>query len=339
VGSWLGPDDPASKGTVARIGLVLGGGGITGGAFHAGVLAGLADSLGWDARTAELVVGTSAGSLTAAVLRAGLAPGDLLARSEGRALSEAGSALFAAAGVPPGPTVTPAAPDRFPRGVPAAPRALLRAGRAPWRARPATVMAALLPEGTASTSVISGGLAGFFPHGWPERALWICAVRIDDLRLVVFGRDGSPEVAVEDAVAASCAIPGYFRPVHLHGVRYVDGGAHSVTNLDQCRGLGLDVVVVSSPLAGPAGIRTGPGFTMRGAARAQLGAEARRVRRSGTAVVTLTPTVADQAAMGINAMDAARRAAVARQTYESTLARLERRDFRGRLVALTDGSP
>jgi hypothetical protein len=33
---------------VARIGLVLGAGGVTGGAFHAGVLAALADGTGWD---------------------------------------------------------------------------------------------------------------------------------------------------------------------------------------------------------------------------------------------------------------------------------------------------
>ncbi|MBJ7282394.1 MAG: hypothetical protein JHD40_04705, partial [Acidimicrobiia bacterium] len=45
-----------------RIGLVLGAGGLTGQAFHAGVLAGLADGIGWDARSAELVVGTSAGA-------------------------------------------------------------------------------------------------------------------------------------------------------------------------------------------------------------------------------------------------------------------------------------
>ena len=57
-------------GRPARIGLVLGGGGLTGTAFHAGVIAGLAKAAGWDARTAEVIVGTSAGSTAAALLRA-----------------------------------------------------------------------------------------------------------------------------------------------------------------------------------------------------------------------------------------------------------------------------
>ena len=53
---------------------MLGAGGVTGGAFHAGVLSALAEVVGWDARTADLVVGTSAGSVTAAGLRGGLPP-------------------------------------------------------------------------------------------------------------------------------------------------------------------------------------------------------------------------------------------------------------------------
>ena len=55
-----------------RIGLVLGAGGVAGGAFHAGVLAALEEATGWDPRTAAVVVGTSAGSITGATLRAGL---------------------------------------------------------------------------------------------------------------------------------------------------------------------------------------------------------------------------------------------------------------------------
>src|SRR4051812_7021598 len=82
---------------MARIGLVLGAGGVTGGAFHAGVLAALADATGWDARQAEVIVGTSAGSATAAILRAGLPPADLVARAEGRPLSPEGQRVVASA--------------------------------------------------------------------------------------------------------------------------------------------------------------------------------------------------------------------------------------------------
>ena len=65
---------------MGRIGLVLGAGGVVGHAFHAGVLSALAEATDWDARNAELIVGTSAGSVVGSVLRAGLAPADLAAQ-------------------------------------------------------------------------------------------------------------------------------------------------------------------------------------------------------------------------------------------------------------------
>ena len=82
-----------------RIGLVLGGGGVVGGAFHAGVLAALEEFAGWDARRAALVVGTSAGSLTAAFLRAGFPPHDLAARARGAALSSDGTRVLEGMGL------------------------------------------------------------------------------------------------------------------------------------------------------------------------------------------------------------------------------------------------
>src|SRR3978361_1851615 len=66
-----------------RIGLVLGGGGLVGAAFHAGALAALHSALGLDSRCAETIVGTSAGSLVGALLRRGVPPGDLAALTVG----------------------------------------------------------------------------------------------------------------------------------------------------------------------------------------------------------------------------------------------------------------
>ncbi|MDQ1402821.1 MAG: hypothetical protein QOG03_1137, partial [Actinomycetota bacterium] len=66
---------------------MLGAGGVAGGAFHAGVLAALADVTGWDPRRAAIVVGTSAGSVAGSSLRAGLAAADMLARATDRPLS------------------------------------------------------------------------------------------------------------------------------------------------------------------------------------------------------------------------------------------------------------
>ena len=60
---------------MSAIALVLGAGGVVGAAFHAGVIAALDEHTGWDARTAALVVGTSAGSGIGATVRAGSGAG------------------------------------------------------------------------------------------------------------------------------------------------------------------------------------------------------------------------------------------------------------------------
>jgi NTE family protein len=66
-----------------RVGLVLGAGGTVGAAYHAGALAALQHDLGWDARDAAVVVGTSAGSIVGSLLRLGVPPTDLAALTVG----------------------------------------------------------------------------------------------------------------------------------------------------------------------------------------------------------------------------------------------------------------
>jgi len=326
---------------VARIGVVLSAGGEAGLAFHAGVLAGLAEGIGWDPNAADLLVGTSAGSVAAAALRAGLSPHDMAAMVEGSPLSAKGAALIAPVGDGP-PTHPPPARRRLPAWGPAAPRVLLSAARRPWKVRPASLMAGLLPEGKVPTSAISDGVSALLGDVWPTRPLWVCAVRLEDGRPVVFGQDGSPPARIGEAVSASCAIPAYFAPVKIDGVRYVDGGAHSLTHLVEVAGKGLDLVVVIAPMS-RTGRRSLPGILagwssgnvfVREASRAQLGLEALVVRRRGTPVVAFQPTSDDQKAMGLNFMDPRRRAQVVRQAKTSTLARLARPEFRKRLSAL-----
>lgn len=303
-----------------RVGLVLGSGGLAGTAFHAGVLTALAEA-GWDARTAEVVVGTSAGSTAAALLRAGFPPADYVARVARRPLSPEGRRVLAdlpqVTTPPPGPPRASWAARR-----PVAPHLALHAARRPWRLRVGTVAAGLLPAGTRPTDEIVGGLARLHPGGWPADPLWICAVRLSDGRRTVFGRDADSAAGVGEAVAASCAIPGYFEPVTIGDARYVDGGAHSLCNVDLVAGLGLDVVLVSAPMSSGSWLTARPDVGVRAAVRAQLGAEVRAVRRSGTPVVVLAPTAADLAAMGHGGMDASRRPAIADQVLASVRARL-----------------
>ncbi|HVM51783.1 MAG TPA: patatin-like phospholipase family protein [Acidimicrobiales bacterium] len=300
------------------VALVLGAGGVTGGAFHAGVLAALAETTGWDPRSAALVVGTSAGAATGAALRAGLPAPDLAARALGDQLSEEGRDVLRRAGAPVAPPPVPRRP-RARLGPPAGLGALAGALRRPWRVRPGAVLAGLLPAGSVPTDDISGGIGALHPAGWPAASLWVCAVRLDDGALVVFGRDPS-RATVGEAVAASCAIPGWFAPVEIDGARYVDGGAHSFTNVAEVAPQRPDLVVVSSPLS-----RYGPG-------RAQLALEVQRVRRRNIPVVTFEPTGEVASAMGANAMDPSRRPAVVRAAR--TMARRRVEDLGDRLSAL-----
>lgn len=318
---------------MTRVGLVLGAGGVTGGAFHAGVLAALHDVVGWDARTSALIVGTSAGSGTGGALRAGLSPIDMAARAAGEPLSPEGLALLGAAQMTAGPPTLPRR-ERPRLGRPAAPEVLGAAIRRPWQVRPGALLAGLLPAGGTSTSVISDGMDALHGDGWPAEPLWVCAVRLRDGALVAFGRDGAPAASVGRAVAASCAIPGYFAPVDIDGVTYVDGGSHSFTNVGIVSAEQLDLVIVSAPMARSRGGSYAPGTAIREAGRVQLAVELQRLRRAGTPLLVFQPSGRDEQAMGINAMDPSRRGAVVRQARQSARHHLERPDLQERLALL-----
>lgn len=321
---------------MGRIGLVLGAGGASGGAFHAGMLAALQEITGWDPRRAEVVVGTSAGSITGAVLRAGLPAPDLLNRQLGRPLTAEGSALLGPLADVQPPKINRPDLRRIPRAV-SAPLAVVRAAARPWAVRPGSLAAALMPAGTVATDVISNMVGAMAGDEWPEGDLRICTVRLSTGRRVVFRRDSTPEAPLSHAVAASCAIPSFFEPVRIGQARYVDGGVHSPTNLDLLAGMGLDLVIVSSPMsmAGRA-LRLGLDAPLRRFCRAMLDTEAARVKARGTPVIAFQPTHEDQRIMGINAMDGGRRGAVAAHIREATLRRLDHPDTKARLEPLFD---
>lgn len=313
-----------------RVGLVLGAGGVVGHAFHAGVLRALHEATGWDPRQADVIVGTSAGSHVGALLRAGLSAADLAARSAGEPLSAEGRRILRHVG--------PAEPIPRPRlravGM-ASPALLLRTLTRPWTARLGTLAAALVPAGQVSLAPFAARTNWLFGHDWPEQTLWMPAVRLQDGRRVVFGRHDAPRTEVGTAVAASCAVPGWFEPVSIDGQTYVDGGAHSTSNLDLVAGMGLDLVVVVSPMTVARGQRRATlDYPARASLRLRLAAEVRTVRRSGSDVVVFQPTAADLGVMGINAMNPTRRHPVAGQAYQSALERLQRADDEGRFALL-----
>lgn len=305
-----------------RIALVLGSGGLAGTAFHAGVITALADEVGWDARAATVVVGTSAGSTSAALLRAGFPPADFVPRMTGEQISDAGREILS--GMPPSSSLGRADRVEQPsRRRPASPAMLAQAARRPWTARPGSLAAGLLPPGRVSTAELRTGFDGLFA-AWPSEPLWICTVRLSDGRRVVFGRDPGAHAPVSLAVAASCAIPAYYEPVSVAGERYVDGGAHSLCNADLGAGLDVDAVVVSAPMSTSDRVVARPDQVWRSAARAQLAREVRRVVRSGTPVLVVHPTQGDRSVMQGATLDVRRRPAIARAAYASTRSLLRR---------------
>lgn len=270
---------------MTRIGLVLGAGGLPAEAFHRGVLQGLLEGAGWDARSADLVVGTSAGSLVAAALRAPGSP-------------------------PRGVNAAPAPVDALPR-LPRLPGlgALAAAARAPRTARLSVLATSLVPSGSHDTDVISDGVRQRYGDSWPTSPAWVVAVRARDGKRAVLGRGDAdePECTFADAVAASCAIPGYFRPVLLDGVPHVDGGVHSPTNADVVSSAGLDVVIVSSPMsASPTALRRPRvDASVRLFFHRYLARELRLLRRAGTRVLVVEPDVEALRHWSWNALDTA----------------------------------
>jgi NTE family protein len=326
---------------MSRIGLVLGAGGIAGHAFHAGVLDALASVSGWDPNAAEVVVGTSAGSGVGALLRGGLSTADIARRIAGEPLSPQGSRLLVGRSY----AATPQEPQalrgrRLAAGLaPAAPSRFLHAALRPWDIRLGSLAAAALPEGRVPTDRVVAGLRRMYPDGsWPQRPLWVCAVRLHDGRRTVFGRDPGTvlQSGVPEAVAASCAIPAFFTPVRIDGVRYVDGGTWSPTNADVVAGMGLDLVVVVSPMSARRAVPSSFDGAVRAACRLQLSQEVLRIRRRGSPVLVLEPGGEDLQVMGPSsqAMDPERAPLIVRAVRESMRARLRRPELRERLRLL-----
>ena len=287
---------------MARIGLVLGAGGVVGQAYHAGVLAALEHDLGWDPRTADLIVGSSAGSVTGSLLRLGVSASDLAAFAVEAPLSVEGTPLMERLGGRDETEFPQPSPFDVLRPWRLPPVALLRRVAArPWAFRPTTAAMTMMPPGRIDIAERAEVLHAVSGDDWPK-GLWICAARRRDGGRVVFGRTGSPYAPLGRAVAASCAIPGYFAPVRIGNVTYFDGGVYSPTNADVLRDEGLDLVVVVSPMSSARGMSRTPDAALRWLAHRKLDREAGRLRAKGTPVVRFEPGPRALSVMGMNAM-------------------------------------
>jgi NTE family protein len=292
-----------------RRGLVLGAGGVLGASWTIGALKAVEDATGWDPRTAEVVIGTSAGSVLAAFVGNGIGVEQLLNHQRGII-------------VPGDPVIEYDADSE--RSLPQLPRfglgsrkLLSTVARHPGRITPMAAMVSILPRGRGSLEPVRGLVEAVCPPGeWAANPnTWIVAMDYDTGRRIPFGRAGSPPAGLSEAVMASCAIPGWYAPVTIGGRRYVDGGSCSPTSLDLVVPLELDEVFVLSPMTSfdydrPTSQIARLERRFRHVVTRRLLKEAVKVRRSGTAVVMLGPGAEDLETIGANLMDSRRRTAV-----------------------------
>ena len=257
--------------------LVLGGGGAVGIAWETGIVAGLLED-GIDVRDADLIIGTSAGSVVGSHLAHGADP---------RGFDGAAA---------PAPRITRAGRSR--------PRHVRRDGGIPGlgvvRGDDAGALRRNRPPGTRGRDDARRAVDRRL-RGRPLARLAREAAPDDGRRLRIgefraFDRDSG--VPIEKAVAASCAVPGLFPPVTIDGRRYTDGGVRSGTSADLAQRIEPDVVLIIAPMgARPGGIG---GLIARQLAREKgelegAGAQVRLVQLDAAALEAAGPNFLDPA--------------------------------------------
>jgi NTE family protein len=324
--------------TAPRRGLVLGSGGVLGFAWLLGALSAMEAEAGFDAREADVAVGTSAGSVAAALLGCQLSVDVICRHHQG----------IPAPGDPDlvydyGAGVGDAPPPR-PGWRPAAPRLAWDGLRHPRTISPLVALTGLLPPGRGSLAPVRALIEGVaaatgFGDRWPDAPRpWIVAADQHSGRRVVFGRDDlAPGVdgqaravrraSLADAVQASCSIPAWYPPTVIDGVPYVDGGAVSIASVDVVRHANVDEVFILAPMASlepdhPQGTTAKLERRLRRVITRRISADAARLRSAGMRVCLLTPGAEDLTTMGVNMMNPARRTEVLETARETAAVQL-----------------
>ncbi|WP_030985572.1 patatin-like phospholipase family protein [Streptomyces sp. NRRL S-1813] len=203
--------------------LVLGPGSHVGTAWMAGLAYGLRRD-GGDLGEADLIVGTSAGAIVAALLATGQDPGRLAtsARQPAHRLKVDPRRMGQVFAVLGDRSLEPGEARR-------------RVGR----------LALDSTDLQAEETLIAGRAALIGADAWPERRLLITAVDATTGEPVVWDRDSG--VPLVHAVAASSAFPGAAPPVAIDGRRYMDGALRAGPNADLA--VGARTLVVVEPMA------------------------------------------------------------------------------------------
>jgi NTE family protein len=260
--------------------LVLSGGGNVGVAWETAALAGLMDG-GVDVRDADLIIGTSAGSVVGTSIAHGRDPRELLRLQREEPPRPLGN----------GPTALDTA---------SAAQAFQLWATFDTMTEDACAQVGRIALG-ATTMAEADWIAGFAQNdwpGWPQKQLLITAVDAEsgEFRAI----DSTQGVPIDVACAASCAVPALFPTVTIDGRRYTDGGVRSFTSADLANRIQPDVVLIVAVF----------GVVERGVhaiAARQLAGETAGLEAAGASVRTIRMDAAAIEASGMNLMDPTRR--------------------------------
>jgi predicted acylesterase/phospholipase RssA len=178
-----------------------------------------------------------------------------------------------------------------------------------------------------------------------KRKLRVVAVELDTGETRVFGEPGNDGVPISRAVAASCALPGFFRPFRIDGTDYIDGGVRKTAHISLALKDRCGLVFCVNPIV-PARFRLSPGvlptrrdqgalasrgllpildqvFRLSLHSRLQYGLSRYRRENPDTDIVLFEPKPDELPRLMRNFMRTSGRIRIAEYAYRSTLQRLD----------------
>ncbi|MFN8441104.1 MAG: patatin-like phospholipase family protein [Caldilineaceae bacterium] len=254
--------DPKSKKT--KTALVLAGGGLTGCMYEVGALCAIDEMLvGHNVLDFDIYVGTSAGSLVAAMIANGFSAQEAMEIIQDRHPDidsfGVGDIFYANY-------------DGLLRRMAKIPMVLFNIGRELLYLREAAVsdiiweLGQLLPTGLYNGLSVERFLQRvLLENGYTnqfdrlQKELYIVATELDSGNRAVFGPNHTMGVPISQAVAASSAVPLLFRPFQIGNKDYVDGSLHGAASLDLAIEAGAELIVCINPLVPLDAERTHPG--------------------------------------------------------------------------------
>jgi NTE family protein len=351
----------------SKTGVVLGGGGFTGGVYEIGALRAL-DLLATN-RTVndfDVYVGTSAGAFVASLLANGVAPEEMM-RVVNAELTSPIRDMDLSMLLKPNY------------------RGMLQRG-ATFPLRVVGLARELLGHiGEVSAFDLLAGLATGLPNGFysgrgieryveevlsdPDRSndfrmldreLYVTATDLDTTERVVLGEDEWADVPISTAVAASGALPVVYDPVEIKGREFIDGGIRSTTNVDVAVERGAKFIVVINPLVpyvndfkkriptifgdraqrvsdmGVAAIAN-QSFRVLSHDRLHRAVEDWQERYPGVDIILIEPELDDELMFGTSILDYRARLEIAKHGFESVTLKLARDYDRYKSIAERHG--